>query len=53
MTLEELNKLDDGEVVRGYLKSREGVCPIWGRVSEFHPRLEEWSGGLPWGTNQC
>ncbi|HIC4115682.1 TPA: hypothetical protein ACW4JH_000105 [Salmonella enterica] len=24
MTLEELNKLDDGEIVRGYLKSREG-----------------------------
>lgn len=25
MTLEELNKLDDGEIVRGYLKSREGM----------------------------
>lgn len=24
MTLEELNKLDDGEIMRGYLKSREG-----------------------------
>lgn len=24
MTLEELNKLDDGEILRGYLKSREG-----------------------------
>lgn len=26
MTLEELNKLDDGEIVRGYLKSSEGYA---------------------------
>lgn len=50
MTLEELNKLDDGEIVRGYLKSREGMSYLGKnlRVSSTAGRMVRWTSmGFP------